>query len=164
MFQLQEIIRNITWEKSTLSKSKNCERGSENERPADAESTSTVTDNNLHSSNTSRLSVVTKENTARISFYKNTSSDEFGTGSSYNQSTDDQCVPGQLPFYNRVSQSDLVKWGKVNGVDITVSMNVINDAYNEVVYWRETVFLVPYGKIGKYFIDELTLLIKTSFI
>ena len=78
-----------------LAKSKKCERGSENERPADAESTSTVTDNNLHSSNTSRLSVVTKENTARISFYQNTSSDEFGTRSSYNQSTDDQCVPGQ---------------------------------------------------------------------
>ena len=50
-----------------LAKSKKCERGSETERPAEAESTSTVTDNNLHSSNTSRLSVVTKENTARIS-------------------------------------------------------------------------------------------------
>ena len=72
-----------------LSKSKKCERGSENERPADVESSSTVTDNNLHSSNTYRLSVVTKENTTRISFYQNTSSDEFGTRSSYNQSTDD---------------------------------------------------------------------------
>ena len=102
------------------------------------ESTSTVTDNDLHSSNTYRLSVVTKENTAKISFYQNTSSDEFGTGSSYNQSTDDQCVPVQLPFYNRVSQPDLVKWGKVNGVDITVSMNVINEAYNELVYWCKT--------------------------
>ena len=98
--------------------------------------------------------MVTKENTTRISFYLNTSSDEFGTGSSYNQSTDDQCVPRQLPFCNRVSQSDLVKWGKINGVDITVSMNVIN----EVVYWHKNVFLVPYGKIGKDFIDELTLL------
>ena len=86
-----------------LAKSKKCERGSENERPADTESTSTVTDNNLHCSNTSRLSMVTKENTARISFYQNTSSDEFGTGSSHNQSTDDQCVPGQLPFYNSQS-------------------------------------------------------------
>ena len=104
--------------------------------------------------------MVTKENTARISFYQNTSSDEFGTESSYNQSTDDQCVPGQLPFYNRVSQPDFVKWGKVNGVDITVSMNVINEAYNEVVYWRKKVFLVPYGKIGKDFIDEITLLIN----
>ena len=46
-----------------LAKSKECERGSENERPADAGSTSTVTDNNLHSSNTSRLSVVKKKGT-----------------------------------------------------------------------------------------------------
>ena len=53
-----------------LAKSKKCERGSENERPADVESTSTVTDNNLHSSNTSRLSVVTDENTAKISFIR----------------------------------------------------------------------------------------------
>ena len=34
------------------------------------------------------------------------------------QSTDDQCVPGQLPFYNRVCQPNLIKWGKVNGVDM----------------------------------------------
>ena len=87
-------------------------------------------------------------------------SEEFGTGSLYNQSLNDQCAPGQLPFYNRVSQPDLVKWGKVNGVDITVSMNVINEAYNEVVYCRKNLFLVPYGKIGKDFIDELTLLIN----
>ena len=39
-------------------------------------------------------------------------------------------------------------------------MNVINEAYNEVVYWRKNVFLVSYGKIGKDFIDELILLIN----
>ena len=101
-----------------------------------------------------------KENTARISFYQNTSSEEFGTGSLCNQSTDDQCVPGKLPFYNRVNQPDLVKWGKGNGVVITVSTNAINEAYNEVVYWRKNLFLIPYGKIGKDFIDKLTLLIS----
>ena len=31
---------------------------------------------------------------------------------------------------------------------------------NEVVYWRKNVFLISYGKIGKDFIDELTLLIN----
>ena len=134
MFQLQKSFETLRGRNLHLAKPKKCERGSENERTADTEPTSTVTDNNLHSSNTSRLSVVTKENTERISFYQNTSSDEFGTGSSYNQSMDDQCVPGQLPLCNRVSQPDLVKWGKVNGVDITVSMNVINEAYNEDVY------------------------------
>ena len=93
--------------------------------------------------------MVTKENIARISFYQNTSSEEFGTGSLYNQSTGDQCVPAKLPFCNRVNQPDLVKWGKGNGVVITVSTNVINEAYNEVVYWYKNLFLVPYGKIGK---------------
>ena len=39
-------------------------------------------------------------------------------------------------------------------------MNVINEAYNKVLYWRKKVFLVPYGKKGKDFIDELTLLIN----
>ena len=46
-----------------LAKSKKCERGSGNERSTDVESTTTGKDNNLYSSNTSRLSVVTKENT-----------------------------------------------------------------------------------------------------
>ena len=45
--------------------------------------------------------------------------------------------------------------GKGNGVHIIVSMNAINEAYNDVVYWRKNLFLVPYGKIGKDFIDEL---------
>ena len=39
-------------------------------------------------------------------------------------------------------------------------MNVINEAYNKVLYCRRKVFLVPYGKKGKDFIDELTLLIN----
>ena len=39
-------------------------------------------------------------------------------------------------------------------------MNVINEAYSEVVYWHKNVFLIPYGKIDKDFIDELTLLIN----
>ena len=90
-----------------MAKSKKCERGSDNERSAEAKSTSTIMDNNFSSSN----EVVTNENTARISFYKYTSSEESGIGSLYNQSTDDQCVPGQLQFCNRVSQPDLVKWG-----------------------------------------------------
>ena len=78
-----------------LVKSKKYERGADNERSADAGSTSTEKDNNLYSSNTSRLSRITKENTARISFCQNTSSEEFETRSLYNQSKGDQCVPGQ---------------------------------------------------------------------
>ena len=61
---------------------------------------------------------------------------------------------------NRVSQPDLVKWGEVNGVNITVSMNAMNEAYNELVYWHKNLFLVPCGKISKDFIDELILQIN----
>ena len=50
--------------------------------------------------------------------------------------------------------------GNVNGVDITVSTYAINEAYNEVVYWRKNLFLVSYGKLGKDFIDELTSLMN----
>ena len=77
--------------------------------------------------------MITNGNTARIRFYQNTSLEEFGIGSLYNQSTDDQCVPRQLPLYSKVSQPDLVKWGKVNGVGNTVSTKMMNEAYNEVV-------------------------------
>ena len=35
--------------------------------------------------------------------------------------------------------------------------STIADAYNEIVTWRKNVFLVPYGKIGREFIDEVTL-------
>ncbi|CAB4008847.1 Hypothetical predicted protein, partial [Paramuricea clavata] len=33
----------------------------------------------------------------------------------------------------------------------------INDAYDEITTWRKNVFLVPYGKIGRDFIDQITM-------
>ncbi|XP_073231425.1 uncharacterized protein [Porites lutea] len=36
-------------------------------------------------------------------------------------------------------------------------LRVITDAYNEIATWRKNVFLVPYGKIGRDFIDQVTL-------
>ena len=45
-------------------------------------------------------------------------------------------------------------------MDITVNTNTTNEAYSQVVHWRKNLFLVTYGKIGKDFIDELTLLIN----
>ena len=54
-----------------------CERGSDKERSADEESTLTGKDNNLHSLNISKLYLVTTENTAKISFYQNTSSESL---------------------------------------------------------------------------------------
>ena len=33
---------------------------------------------------------------------------------------------------------------------------MIDNAYNEVTTWRKNTFLVPYGKTGRNFIDQLT--------
>ena len=38
-----------------------------------------------------------------------------------------------------------------------IPTSIITDAYNEIVTWRKNVFLVPYGKIGREFIDQVTL-------
>ena len=35
-------------------------------------------------------------------------------------------------------------------------MSTIDNAYNEITKWRKNIFLVPYGKTGKDFIDKLT--------
>jgi hypothetical protein len=32
---------------------------------------------------------------------------------------------------------------------------MINDAYEEIVHWKRNVFLVPSGRVGKSFIQEL---------
>ena len=39
---------------------------------------------------------------------------------------------------------------------ITITTATIDDAYNEVTAWRKNTFLVPYGKTGRDFIDQLT--------
>ena len=39
---------------------------------------------------------------------------------------------------------------------ITITTATIDDAYNEVTTWRKNTFLVPYGKTGRDFIDQLT--------
>ena len=42
---------------------------------------------------------------------------------------------------------------------ITITTATIDDAYNEVTKWRKNTCLVPYGKTGRDFIDQLTKLI-----
>ena len=39
---------------------------------------------------------------------------------------------------------------------ITIRTAVIDNTYNEVTTWRKNTFLVPYGKVGPDFIDQLT--------
>ncbi|CAB4031314.1 Hypothetical predicted protein [Paramuricea clavata] len=43
-------------------------------------------------------------------------------------------------------------WNEINGTDFC---DMINDAYEKIVPWKRNVFLVPSGRVGKSFIQEL---------
>ena len=65
-------------------------------------------------------------------------------------------VPGSLSEYTPVDTPQWIVWGQSSGKLITVNSSVIINAYNEITAWRKNTFLVPYGKIGRDFIDQLT--------
>ena len=65
-------------------------------------------------------------------------------------------MPGCLPNYEPVSMPSSVYWGrKSDGAEICMHTIAIAKAYNEVTTWRKNTFLVPYGKIGRDFIDQV---------
>ena len=39
---------------------------------------------------------------------------------------------------------------------MTADVSTIEDAYDEIVKWQKHIFLVPFGKIGREFIDKFT--------
>ena len=67
-------------------------------------------------------------------------------------------MPGCLPDYFPTAEPSLINWGKRNdGSTIVLSSSTIIIAYNEIVRWKKkNAFLVPYGKIGRDFIDQAT--------
>ena len=51
----------------------------------------------------------------------------------------------------------IISWGhRADGTIITVHSSTIIKAYDEITQWRKSTFLVPYGKVGREFIDQLT--------
>ena len=65
-------------------------------------------------------------------------------------------MPGCLSNYEPVSMPSSVYWGrKSDGAEIWLNTIAIAKAYNEVTTWRKNTFLVPYGKIGRDFIDQV---------
>ena len=80
----------------------------------------------------------------------------------YNQpaisgNNNEAATPGKLPEYNHLLFPSSVFWGQdPEGRAITVNVSTIEDAYDEIVKWRKNTFLVPYGKIGREFIDKFT--------
>ena len=68
--------------------------------------------------------------------------------------TEEQC----LPEYNRLCKPVLIEWGKTdNGSPISIQTSSIINAYDEIISWKNNVFLLPYGKIGREFIDQLSM-------
>ncbi|PFX30258.1 hypothetical protein AWC38_SpisGene4932 [Stylophora pistillata] len=71
-------------------------------------------------------------------------------------------IPDNLPHYEAFEKPSLFKWGLSNdGRALFVKTSTIDDAYNEISKWRKNTFLVPYGRPGKNFIDQLTKHINT---
>ena len=48
-------------------------------------------------------------------------------------------------------------WGEKKGSDFKLDLNI---AYEQIVYWRQNLFLLPTGNVGKRFIREITRLIN----
>ena len=65
--------------------------------------------------------------------------------------------PGKLPDYKEFNDPSTVEWGQnSDGKTIKVSSSSIDSAYDEISKWRKNTFLIPYGKIGREFIDKFT--------
>ena len=59
--------------------------------------------------------------------------------------------------YKVASVPASVNWGrKGDGEMIMLDASLIVKAYNEIITWRKNSFLVPYGKTGRDFIDQIT--------
>lgn len=66
-------------------------------------------------------------------------------------------VPGLLPSHEITSKPSCVHWGRrSDGVEMMLNTSSIDTAYNEITTWRKNTFLVPYGKTGRDFIEQLT--------
>ena len=65
--------------------------------------------------------------------------------------------PGCLPEFNPVAKPNEIFWSiDSDGVPTIIPTSTITSTYNEIVTWKKNAFLVPYGRTGKDFIDELT--------
>ena len=74
-----------------------------------------------------------------------------------NTRQDNESVPGCLPDYFPTAEPSLIDWGRRNdGSAIVLSSSTIINAYNEIVRRKKYAFLVPYEKIGRDFIDQVT--------
>ena len=77
---------------------------------------------------------------------------------SQNNNINSTTIPGILPKYTSVNKPSTLAWGRgKDGNIIYITDTTILEAYEEITTWKKNVFLVPYGKIGRDFIDQITL-------
>ena len=63
-----------------------------------------------------------------------------------------------LPEYNRIDIPASIEWGKSeDGSPILIQTSTIINAYDEIILWKKNVFFVLYVKIGREFIEQLTI-------
>ena len=121
---------------------------SQNAKNANSQETSFPDLHTINSNNVSEISGEIQRNGT------NTPTDNRSENSSNEMLND---VPGCLPEYVEVNRPQLVNWNRnSDGEIITINSSLIDEAYTEITTWRKNTFLVPYGKTGRDFIDQLT--------
>ena len=69
---------------------------------------------------------------------------------------DSQAPSFSLPPFRPVQEADYT-WGDMSGQVFT---KLINEAYSQIVHWRQNIFMVPSGSSGKRFVAELARLFE----
>ena len=63
----------------------------------------------------------------------------------------------QIPPVVVENEKVLYTWGKYRDIEFEENVSF---AYEQIVYWKKNLFLLPTGKAGRHFIDEVTRLIN----
>ena len=61
-----------------------------------------------------------------------------------------------LPEYNTVNKPFIIRRKLNDGTAIFKSTSDIIEAYDEIIAWRKNVFLVPYDRVGRDFIYQIS--------
>ena len=62
-----------------------------------------------------------------------------------------------LHYFCPIPSTPVFSWSSVDGKTFTT---LIDDTYRVVVYWKRNLFRVPWGKLGKVFVSELSRLFR----
>jgi len=69
----------------------------------------------------------------------------------------DEGVP-ELPLFTEISPASFLWNNTIEGSDF---VDVVTMAYDEVAHWKKNLFIVPFGKVGKEFVQELSRLFRS---